>query len=134
MCNQVHPLNGALPGPYVRVWVTRDALVAHRFTYALPRCRTSQYRRTFIFLPVSLWNDHASPVFDGVRLAGFKSRANALRWPQLLYPYYSLLLFFPSSPSFLFFGLIGCISISLSLALPTFFNNNNKQYCLRYPP
>ena len=53
--------------------------------------------------------------------------------PKLLYPYYSLLLFF----SFLFFlsigwyywagvcRLIGCISPSLSLALPTFFNNNN---------
>ena len=26
---------------------------------------------------VSLWNDLANPVFDGVGLAGFKSRANA---------------------------------------------------------
>ena len=29
-CNQVHPLNGALPVPYVPVRVTRGALVAHR--------------------------------------------------------------------------------------------------------
>ena len=65
-CNPVHPLNGALPGPYVPVRVTRGALVAHRFTYALPRCRTSQYRRTFIHLSVSLWNDLVNPVFDGV--------------------------------------------------------------------
>ena len=55
-------------------------------------------------------------------------------WPKLLIPYYSLLLFFP----FLFFlsigwycgaeviGLIRCISLSLSLTLPTFFNNNNN--------
>ena len=28
-------------------------------------------------LLVSLWNDLASPVFDAVGLAGFKSRANA---------------------------------------------------------
>ena len=28
-------------------------------------------------LSVCLWNDLASPVFDGVGLAGFKSRANA---------------------------------------------------------
>ena len=28
-CNPVHPLNGALPGPYVPVRVTRSALVAH---------------------------------------------------------------------------------------------------------
>ena len=39
-CNPVHPLNGALPGPCVPVRVTRGALVSHRFTYALPRCRT----------------------------------------------------------------------------------------------
>ena len=29
-CNPVHPLNYALPGPYVSVRVTRGALVAHR--------------------------------------------------------------------------------------------------------
>ena len=76
-CKSVHPLNGALPGPCVTVRVTRGALVAHRFTYSLPHCRTSQYRRTFIPLSVFLWNDLDSPVFDGVGLAGFKSRANA---------------------------------------------------------
>ena len=76
-CNPVHPLNCALPGPYVPVRVTRGALVAHWFTYALPRCRTSQYHRIFIPLSVSLWNVLASPVFDGVGLAGFKSLANA---------------------------------------------------------
>ena len=70
----MHPLNSALPGPYVPVWVT---LVTHRHTYAPPSCRTSQYSRTFIPLWMSLWNDLANPVFDGVGLAGFKSRANA---------------------------------------------------------
>ena len=39
-CNPMHPLNGALSGLYVPVWVTRDALVAHRLTYVPPRCRT----------------------------------------------------------------------------------------------
>ena len=76
-CNPVHPLNGALPGPSVPVRVTRGALVAHRYTYAPHRCRTLQYSRTFIPFSVSLWNDLANPVFDGVGLAGFKSRANA---------------------------------------------------------
>ena len=33
-CNPIHPLNYALPGPYVPVRVTRGALVAHRYTYA----------------------------------------------------------------------------------------------------
>ena len=77
-CNPVRPLNGALPGPYVPARVTGGALVAHRYTYAPPRCRTFQYSRIFIPFSVSLWNDLANnPLFDGVRLAGFKSRANA---------------------------------------------------------
>ena len=36
-CNPVHPVNGALPGPYVPVRVTLCALVAHRYTCAPPR-------------------------------------------------------------------------------------------------
>ena len=72
----MHPLNDALPGPSLPVRVIRGALVVHRYTYAPPRCRTSQYRRTFVTLSVSLWNDLADPVLDGVGLAGFKSRAN----------------------------------------------------------
>ena len=74
-CNPMHPLNDALPGPYVPVRVARGALVAHRYTFGPPRCRTSS--RTFVPLSVSLWNDLADPVFDDVGLAGFKSRASA---------------------------------------------------------
>ena len=76
-CDPVHPFNSAVPGPYVPARVTRGALVAHRYTFAPPRCRTLQYSRTFIPFSVSLWNDLANPVLDGVGLAGFKSRANA---------------------------------------------------------
>ena len=36
-----------------------------------------EVRRTFIPLSVSLWNALVDPVFDGVGLAGFKSRSNA---------------------------------------------------------
>ena len=73
----MHPLYGALPVPYVPVRVTRGAVIAHRYTYVPPRCRTLQYRRTFVPFLVSLWNDLSDPVFDGVGLACFKSRANA---------------------------------------------------------
>ena len=65
------------------VRVTRGAVIAHRYTFATLRCRPSQYRRTFILISVSLWNDLGDdlgdPVFEGVGLAGFnyKSRANA---------------------------------------------------------
>ena len=73
----MHPLYAALPVQYVPVRVTRGAVIAHRYIYAPPRCRTSQDRRTFVPFPVSLWNALSDPVFDGVGLAGFKSRANA---------------------------------------------------------
>ena len=76
-CNPLHLFYGALPVSYVPVRVTRGAVIAHRFTSAPPRCRTLQYRRTFIPFSVSLWNDLSDPVFDGVGLACFKSRANA---------------------------------------------------------
>ena len=95
-CKAMHPLNGALPGPYVPVRVARGAPDTHRYTCAPPRCRTSQYSRTFISLSMSLWNDLANPVFDGVGLAGFKSRAMRFYWPKMLYLFYNLLLFFPS--------------------------------------
>ena len=69
----MHLLYGALPVSYVPVRVTRGAVMAHRYTYAPPRCRTSQYRRIFIPWSVSLWNNLSDPVFDGVGLAGFSS-------------------------------------------------------------
>ena len=56
-CNPMHPLYDALPVPYVPLRVPRGAVIAHRYTYAPRRCRTSQHRWTFIPLSVSLWND-----------------------------------------------------------------------------
>ena len=123
-CNAVHPLNGAPPGPYVPERVTRSVLGAHRYTYAPPRCRTLQYSRTFIPFSVSLWNDLASPIFDGVRLVGFKSIANASLFAYAARSIPTIVSYFFS---FLFllsigwyygagvFGLIGCTSLSLSL-------------------
>ena len=95
----MHPRYGAVPEPYVPVRITRDALVAHRYTYASPRCRTSQYRRTFIPPSVSLLNDLGDLVFDGARLATFKSRANAFYWPCCSLPF-CLILFSLSLLSF----------------------------------
>ena len=71
----MHPLSGVLPLPYVPARVTRGAMVAHRYSFAPLRCRTSQHR--FVPLSVSLWNDLSDPVFDGVGLTGFKRRAHA---------------------------------------------------------
>ena len=72
-CIKMHHLYGVLPVPYVAVRVTLGDLVAHRYTYAPPRCRTLQYRRTFIPLSVYLRNDHTDPVFDSVGQAGTES-------------------------------------------------------------
>ena len=68
----------ALPVSYVPGMDTRVALVAHRYTYAPPRCSTSQYCTIFIPLSMSLWNDLDDPVLDGVGLVSVKSRANEL--------------------------------------------------------
>ena len=75
--NTMHPLNCALTLPYVPARVTRGALAAHRQSFSPPRCRTSQYRRSFVPLSVSLLKDLSDPVFDGLGLSGFKSRASA---------------------------------------------------------
>ena len=52
--NRMHPLSGALPLPYVPARVTRGSLVTHRHLFAPPRYRTSQHRRSFVPLSVSL--------------------------------------------------------------------------------
>ena len=81
-------------------------MIAHRYTYAPPRCRTSQYHRTFIPLSVSLWNDVGYPVFDDVGLAGFKSRANAFLLALLLALFLSPAVF-PFSNFILWVGIMG---------------------------
>ena len=86
---------------------------------------------------MSLWNELVDPVFDGVGLPGFKSRANAF-----LFASGASYLFVINCFPFLFysqyvsivgagvFGLIGCTSLSPSLALQTSFNNNNSNVIL----
>ena len=101
-CNPMHPLCGALPVLYVPVRVTRGTLIAHRYTYAPPRCITSQYRRTFIPLSVSLWNDLVDPVFDGVGFGGFQERVQC-HFVGLVALSFFVFNYFP----FLFFSYIG---------------------------
>ena len=91
-CNLMHPLNGAVPGAYVPVWITCGALVAHRYNYARSRwtpgilypsqCPSG----TILLTPYSI-------VWDG-RVSGAGPMLSY--WPKLLYPYDSL-LFFPFS-------------------------------------
>ena len=92
--NTMHPLRGSLPLPYVPARVTRGAMVAHRHSFVPPRCITSQYRRSFVPLSVSPWNDLSDTVFDGV------SRAEPMLscWHDLLF-IFRLLLFYLFLPS-----------------------------------
>ena len=133
-CNPRHQLNDALPGPYVPLRVTRGALVAHRYTYAIPRCRTSQFRRTFVLLSVSLWNDLADPVFGCVG-GGFQDQGRCFfiglscSIPTIVFYYFSLSLL---SVYLLVLYALGLrtnrvhTTLSLRLSLPTSFNNNNN--------
>ena len=102
----MHSLYAALPVPYVPVRVILSAVIAHRYTYAPPRCRTSQYRRTFISLTVSLWNDLCYPVFDGVGLAGFKTGPMPFYWLSCSLTFLSPAVFIFSS-FILWVGVVG---------------------------
>ena len=103
---------------------------SYGYTFAPPRSRTSQNPRTFIPLSVSLLNDLCDPVFDGVKLAGFKRRANVFL-PGCSLPFclllFSLALLSFSGLVLRCWGLLTDMeSLSSSIALPTFFNNNNN--------
>ena len=104
----MHPLNGALPLPYVLAPVTRGDLFGYRHSFEHPRCSTSQHLRTLVPLSVSLWNDLSDPVFDDVGMVGFKSRVNAFQLPQSIFPFVSfhfLLFFLPW---------VGCVGLGSS--------------------
>ena len=117
-CNAMHNLYGAL------LWVcasavTSGALVAHRYTYMPPRCRTSQYCRTFISRSVerSCW-----PCIWWCGTSGFMLHPIL---SSTIFPF----LFFLSIGCYCgawIFGLIMCRSHSPCLALPASFDDNNK--------
>ena len=89
--------------------VTSGALVAHGYTYAPPRCRTSQDLHS---LSLSLWNDLADPVFDGVGLEGFKSKVNAFFIGLSCFILFCLLLIFPFYSFCLLVGIVGLRSLN----------------------
>ena len=118
----MHPLNGALPGPYVPARVTRGALLAAEPRSPAGLLFTSRRPSgTILLTPYSMvWDWRFS-----------RAGSMLFYWPKLLYPSSTILpfLFFLSIGWCCgagVFGLIGCTSLSLSLALPTFFNNNNN--------
>ena len=140
-CNPMHPVYSALPGPHVKVLITRGALVAHRYIYSIPRCRTSQYHSTFTHLSVC-WRCETilltieSPTHSMVWDWRVSRPATLMLfyWPKLLHIFLSSTIFpflFFLSVSFYYgavvFGLIWCRSLTLDLAVTTSFNNDNKK-------
>ena len=79
---------------------------AHRYVYALPRCKTSEYSRTFIALSVYLWNDLADSAFNGVGLAGLRAGPMDFYLSKLLAPFF-VEFYFPLSSFFLWVGIVG---------------------------
>ena len=106
-CNPVHPLNGALSGPCVPVRVTCSALVTHWYTYAEPRSTAGlffAYRCPSGMILITQY----SMVWDW-RVS--RPGPMLFYWPKLLYPYYSLLLFFPFYSFCLLVGILGLRSL-----------------------
>ena len=126
-CNPVHPLDGALPGPYLPVPVTRGALVAHRYTYALPRSTAG------LLFPSQCPTGMILLTQYSMVWAWRVSRAGPIHfyWPNWLYPYYSLYSF---SLSLSVYGLVlwgwglrpDRVYITLSQPLSNNDNNNNN--------
>ena len=104
--NPMHPLNGALPGPYVPVRVTRGALVEHQ---TLIHRLAAEHRSTagllfpFRCLSGTILLTPNTMVWD------WRVREGPMLfyWPKLLYPYYNLLLFFHFSYFCLLVGIVG---------------------------
>ena len=126
-CNPLHPLYGAVPVLYVPVRVTRGAVIAHRYTYAPPSCRTLQYGKTFIPFSVSLWNGLSVPQFRWCCTGGFQEQGQCLfiglaassLFVSSCFPF----LFFHSMGCYCdagVFGLIGCLSLFPALRYQPF--------------
>ena len=93
------------------------------YSHAPPRCRTSQYRKTFIPLSVSLWNDLADPATSWWwETGGFKDQgrcificlSSSIHFRFLLFSL-SLLPFYGWYREPGVFGLIGCQSLAPAL-------------------
>ena len=113
------------------VQVSRSAVVTYQYTYASPHCRTSQYCRTFFLSQCPsgtiLLTPH-SMVWDWQVSRAEPNLFYGLSCPIPTIVFYYLFLSLLSL--FWYCGavvlwLIGCISLSLNLALPTYFSNNN---------
>ena len=101
-CNPMHPLCGALPVTYVPARVTCGTLIAHRYTYAPPRCSTAGLLFHSQYLSGTIWLTSYSMVWDWrVSRAGPMSFC----WPSCFLLF--CLQLFSISLLFLYVGSVG---------------------------
>ena len=131
-CNPLHPLYGAFPVLYMLVRVIRGAVITHRYTYAPPRCKTSQHRRTFNPCQYFCGTILVTPYSKGWDWRVSRAGPMPFHWPSCLLTF-CLLLFSISLLSFYGLVLWGWglrteVLITLSKSYTrTFFNNNNTK-------
>ena len=125
----MHPLYGALPSPNVSVRVTPSTLVAYLYTYTVQNLAVPHN----LYSPLTLPVERSCIRWCGTGEFQEQGQCFSIGLCMLLYPFLSSTIV-----PFLFilsigwycaagvFGLIGCRSLSLSLAPTTSFNNNNN--------
>ena len=115
-------------GPYMTVRVTRGALVAHRYIYEPPRCRTSQYNSQGFYFPLRISVERSCWLLYSMVLDWRAIIAEPMLsyWTSRSYPFY-LLLLFHSSSFFLWVGIVvlGIRTDRVSIAL--------SRYCFADP-
>ena len=79
--NSNHCLFSELPSASTRVRLTRAAAAAHPLEFEVPRCRMSQFERSFLPAQARMWNDLPYTVFDTGTLDGFKGAVNCWLLP-----------------------------------------------------
>ena len=86
-CNPMHPLNGALPGPYVPARVTRGSGRTSVYLCAASMQNLAVSHDFYFPLNVPLERS-CCPRIQCVGLAGFKSKANACLLALFIFYYY----------------------------------------------
>ena len=99
--NPVHPLNDTLSLLNAPALVTLGSLVTHRYTYAPPRCRTSQYKRTLLPPRYLFWTILVTLCLMVCDWRELIAVTMVLYWPKLFDPFWSFTVISSFSFSFI---------------------------------